>query len=322
MGVSSRRMKERPEGGGFAPADAYVAAQLYYEQGMAQQEVAERMHTSRASISRMLSYAREEGIVQIVLHPPAKATALSRAAAAALSLERVVAVDVNSRRPSHEAVANAARVELAKAQLSEGDVLGTSWGEMVRRIAAASPPVPLPGVRVVPMIGSMDESDPRFQSNEIAREFATRGEGTVVFISAPVAPTDSLARALRKDAYYQERFELWNKMDAAIVGIGGRPSVAPDLPAHMEWSRAATDAVGDVACRLYSIDGKPVDLPHGPTLIGVTWDQLTATPIVVGAAVGGDKVESIVGASRAGLIKTLVTDVSTARAVLSWLDSN
>lgn len=310
-------MKPSQDRGAFSLSDAYVAAQLYYEQGLAQQDVAERMGVSRSSISRMLSYAREEGIVQIIVYPPAQETVLSSEAKDALSLDRVVVIDASSRRPSHEAVANAARAELGRAQLGEGDVLGTSWGEMVRRVAAASPPLPLAGVSVIPLVGSMDESDPRFQSNEIAREFATRGGGSVVFISAPIAPTDVLARALWGDSSYRERFALWDHLAAAIVGIGSTPALAADLPAHMEWARDVTDAVGDVAGRLYTISGEPIDVPATPTLLGVTWEQLRATPLVIGAAVGGHKVDSILGASRAGLITTLVTDVATALAVLS-----
>ena len=310
----------RQTGAGFSPVDAYVAAQLYYEQGLAQQEVAERMGVSRPSISRMLSYARDEGIVEIAVHAPLEESVLASELADALGLDRTVVAHVGNRRPSLEAVASATLVELNRAQLGAGKVLGTSWGEMVSRVAAASPPMALHGASVIPLVGAMDESDPRFQSNEIARQLAERGGGNVVFIAAPIAPTAALARAISEDPYYSARFKLWDQLDAAVVGVGRRPSLANELPVQLEWSRNAPGAVGDVAGRLFTIDGEPVEVQHEPDLLSVSWSQILATPVVVGVAAGLHKTEAIVGASRAGLIKSLVTDVATARSVITWLD--
>lgn len=308
------------EQSGVVIGDAYVAAQLYYEEGLDQQHVAERMGISRPSVSRLLSYARGEGIVEIVVHPPATEGLLARELASALRLHRAVVVDVKGRGASQEALASAASIELASLGLGEASVFGTAWGEMVRRVASASPPVPLDGASVIPLVGTMDEPDPRFQSNEIARAFAARGRGNVVFIAAPIAPTRQLARAIREDPHYRERLSLWDRLDAAVVGIGTRPADARDLPMHLEWSRGATDAVGDVAGRLYTITGDEVDVPPEHTLLGVTRDQLKAAATVVGVAAGNHKVRSIVGASRAALVKTLVTDAVTARAILAYLD--
>ena len=45
-------------------------AELYYEEGLSQNAIAELLGTSRASISRMLDEARECGIVEIIVHTP------------------------------------------------------------------------------------------------------------------------------------------------------------------------------------------------------------------------------------------------------------
>ena len=312
-------VQSRQSGTGFSPVDAYVAAQLYYEQGLAQQEVADRMGVSRPSISRMLSYARDEGIVEIAVHAPLEESVLSSELAEALGLERTVVAHVGGRRPSLEAVASAALVELNRAQLGAGKVLGTSWGEMVSRVAAASPPMTLHGASVIPLVGAMDEGDPRFQSNEIARQLAERGGGNVVFIPAPIAPTAALALAISEDPYYVARLRLWDQLDAAVVGIGRRPSLANELPVQLEWSRTAPKAVGDVAGRLFTIDGTPVEVQHEPALLSVSREQIIATPVVVGVAAGTHKTEAIIGASRALMIKTLITDVVTARSIIDWM---
>ena len=41
------------------------AAELYYRDGLSQQEIAKKLHTSRTSISRALIQARNEGYVPV-----------------------------------------------------------------------------------------------------------------------------------------------------------------------------------------------------------------------------------------------------------------
>ena len=45
-------------------------AQLYYEQGLTQNEIAKKLFISRSNISRLLAQAREAGIVEIKIHYP------------------------------------------------------------------------------------------------------------------------------------------------------------------------------------------------------------------------------------------------------------
>ena len=47
-------------------------ASLYYEQDLTQDEIARRAGTSRSTVSRMIQEAREEGVVEIIVHYPWK----------------------------------------------------------------------------------------------------------------------------------------------------------------------------------------------------------------------------------------------------------
>jgi DNA-binding transcriptional regulator LsrR (DeoR family) len=46
-------------------ADLAHAARLYFIDGMSQKEVADEMQTTRSNVSRMLTAAKERGVVQI-----------------------------------------------------------------------------------------------------------------------------------------------------------------------------------------------------------------------------------------------------------------
>ena len=45
-------------------------AELYYEQGLNQNEVAKLLNTSRPTVSRLLDEAKDAGVVEIVVHSP------------------------------------------------------------------------------------------------------------------------------------------------------------------------------------------------------------------------------------------------------------
>ena len=49
---------------------ALTAAQLYYMQDQTMEVIARELGTSRSSVSRLLSFAREVGLVDIRIHSP------------------------------------------------------------------------------------------------------------------------------------------------------------------------------------------------------------------------------------------------------------
>ena len=74
-----------------APRDTALvvrAARLYHEQGRSQTEVAKELGLSRSNVSRILSQARERGIVEITIHDPDGPPRRDEALEAALCPER------------------------------------------------------------------------------------------------------------------------------------------------------------------------------------------------------------------------------------------
>ena len=47
-------------------------ATLYYKKNLTQQEIAETLHLTRQTVSKLLSDAIEEKIVEIIIHDPQK----------------------------------------------------------------------------------------------------------------------------------------------------------------------------------------------------------------------------------------------------------
>jgi DNA-binding transcriptional regulator LsrR (DeoR family) len=113
---------------------------------------------------------------------------------------------------------------------------------------------------------------------------------------------------------------LWDRIDAAVVGIGmpyglDRPSTGASTHPAPELALSA----GDVVRHYFRRDGSVIDWRGEGQMIAVSAAQLRAIPLVIGLAVGEAKVVSIIGAARAGLVNALITDARTAEAVLENL---
>jgi DNA-binding transcriptional regulator LsrR (DeoR family) len=210
-----------------------------------------------------------------------------------------------------------ALAEIASLDLGAGDALAVSWGSTIAEIAR-SPHFPrLPGVRLIPAIAAFDELDGRFQTNEIARRIAATSGADVSFLHSPAMPSPRLRRTLLSDEDTSRRLDLWDRLDAALVGIGPPTADVETAPAHVLGAHdALAHAAGDVVSRYFDIHGRPVSFENEKLLLGLSRDQLRNAGTVVGVAAGAGKGGSIVGAARAGLIDVLVTDAATAEAAL------
>ena len=309
------------DGGRVVAADSaaamYAAARLYYDEGLTQQEVAKRLNVSRSTVSRLLQLARENDIVRIEVRAPSPAAGLSAELAAELGLRRAVVVPAQGPRAGVQALVAPALDELGRAGLGAGDVLAVSWGNTVWEIARAARFPSLRGALLVPAVGGLDETDVRFQPNEIARRMAAASGAEVSFLHAPALPAPELRRSLLSDPQIAGRLALWDRIHTALVGIGKPPAALGVGPAHVLAARdALIAAVGDVASRHFDLAGRPVELPHEDRLLAVTRDQLRAAGAVIAVAAGAEKAASIVGAARAKLVDVLVTDATTASSAL------
>ena len=294
---------------------AYTAARLYYLQELSQAEVAERLGVSRSTVSRLLAKARDLQIVRIEVRPPAPADRLADAVAGTLGLRHAVVVPAASG-VALAALAGAATRVLASLDLAPGSVVALSWGRTMAQVVAALPP--LLNAVIVPTIGGLAEQDASFQLNELVRRAAVASGGHAYFLHAPAMPSPALRRSLEGDPAIREVLACWDQISVALVGVGPTPSSIQHNPAHLPGGRGVlADAVGDISWRYFDLAGRPVHYPEERRLLGVSREQLAAAGTLVAVAAGVDKAPSILGACRARLVDVLVTDSTTAEAVLA-----
>ena len=298
----------------------HTVAKMHYIAELSQVQIAKQLGLSTATISRLLQRARAEGIVRIEVREVFAPDELGAQLARKLGLAQVEVVDAPVGGALAALAAPLSRM-LAAANLRAGNVLMIGWGRTVSAVIETGLP-PMPGVLVVPSTGGMQQHAQHFQSNEFSRRAAEVTGGIPNFIHAPYLPDPSVLDLFLSDSSVQTSVGLWDRIDAAVVGIGqpyGLERTATDPQSRPEAELA--HAAGDVVRHYFTRDGQVLDWRGEGRMIAVSAPQLLAARLVIGLAAGESKVPSILGAARAKLITALVTDTRTAESLLDALSS-
>lgn len=302
----------------FPPPLLYEAARLYYLEESNQAEIAVRLGTSRTTVSRLLAEARSSGIVQITLRNPTAGTTadVEHQLVSTLGLRAAYVVTSAADIGVGSLLAPAVGAALANAGLVPGDALLVSSGATINAISHERLPS-LQGVVLCPTVGGVEEPEIHYQTNEITRSLALKVHGVPIALHAPAMPSAALFSVLMDDPQITRVRHYWRTAKAALLGIGGPPAQRSSLPGVISLSRSTLPtAVGDICARPFGSHGAPIDFPGIERLVAMTLEDLRRVPHSIGAAVGADKVVSILTAVRAGYINTLVTDTRTGELLL------
>jgi DNA-binding transcriptional regulator LsrR (DeoR family) len=315
------------EGTHFAPSLLYAAARQYYVEEATQAQVASRLGTSRATVSRLLSEARRQGIVRIEVVPPSHRTndGLADQVATTLGLDQVYLSAslpaASSARPVEDVMGSLLAPAVSRALkdvgLLPGDVLLVSSGRTIYEVARQQL-LRLPGVLVAPTVGGNDQPEEWYQTNEITRLMANGIGGRAMYLFAPTLPGPELYETLRADPSIQRVLHLWPQARCVLLGVGAPPLLRSQVPQFVPtMSTSLREAVGDVCSRFYDRKGQPIDFPGNDRLIAVELADLKKIPVSIAVAVGHDKVAPIIAGARAGYFNQLVTDPLTAEQILA-----
>ena len=292
-------------------------AALYYKKNMTQQEIAEALHLSRQTVSRLLNDAIEEKVVEIIIHDPRKdCKELEERICAAFGIGGCVVCSVSGRNEAvHRLMTVQAAAEYILPILQKGNQkIALSWGRTIQEWIQNLPEISTTGNIVFPLFGATDNENSCFSSNDLARKLADKLDATPRCAWFPYM-TDSEGdfQLLRQLDYYKQMQEMWNTADLAILGIGNR-EILDIFGKTFGYSEIHDQAIGDVATHFFDQNGRFVNLYRNTLCASVENIQNAKESIAI--ACGKDKAEAIAGALRTKMIDTLITDEYTAGEVL------
>lgn len=310
--------------------DMYEAATRYHVHGETMDAIARALGTSRSSVSRLLSRARDEGIVRVTISPrrgpqSPEARALGERFGVTVHLVTVG----TSARPAVrlDRVARQAARVLTDA-VGDGQLIGVGWGVTLTEIAHHVEPRPLVDATLVPLMGSANRRDP--DSPHIGVLLQTLGEAfDARIVQFPVPAFFDFAET--RAAMWRERsvrfvLDLQRQLEVAVFGVG---SLRASIPSHVYTAGfldddelaelAASGVVGDVCTVLLRENGTYADVPFNARATGLEPEELRRVARRICVVADPLRAPVLLGALQAGCITDLVCDDATARAVVARL---
>ncbi|UJP11191.1 sugar-binding transcriptional regulator [Microbacterium sp. KUDC0406] len=303
------------------------AAQMYYLQDMTMDAIARELRTSRSSVSRLLSSARSTGLVEISIRAPQEQqnrleeTIRHRYGIAA----HVVATPQNlSDVERFERIAMTA-ARILPQYVDSNMIVGIAWGTTLDAISRHLVHKETHNTVFVQLNGAGNTFTSGVDyASEILQRFGRAFDAGVQQFPVPAI----FDRAETKQAMWQERstrriLDLHHRADLVLFGLG---SPFGDAPSRVyaggyldrdDYRTLREDRViGDIATVFYREDGTWDGIGLNERASGPALPMLKRVARRIAVASGLQKLPSLQGAIRAGLITDLVLDESLAEVLV------
>ena len=306
--MSDKRIAEESRFAGLALTEEELVARVawcYYHDGLTQNDIGERLGLPRLKISRLLEKGRQSGVIRVQIN-----SRYEGCLALETELQQRFGLKLVRVLPALNAVPMNVRLGIGAAQslmgvLEPGQLLAVGFisSQQVRLVTLSGGVGPY-----MTGIGQLDAAC------------------SVSMIPAPLRVSSAeVAGILKREASVRDVILAATAADAAVVGIGSvnqrRDATilrAGYISEGEQLMYARKGAVGDILGYFLNAAGERVtDLEIHHELLGVTLDELAQLPTIVGVAGGEEKADAIYAALKGRLINGLVTEETTARAVLA-----
>lgn len=305
-------------------------AEMYYLEEKNQAEIARLIGVTRSMVSRLLTEARQKGIIEISIHRLLQANHdLEAALVKRFDLRSACVAEVYSPDDPRllQTIGRGGAQELIR-YLTPNAILGLAWGTSVSAtVDAVDVETPIP-VKIVQLVGALGARNNEYDGHGLVSRLAEKLGGECYFLNAPFfCQSPEIVHSLLATDSIRETVIMGKKANVALLGVG---TTMPDYSSfylagyvplkELEYLHS-TGAVGDVCGLHFDIHGNEICNDLCTRMVTIQKEDLLAIPTRIGVAGGGGKAEPILGALRIGYINALVTDQFTAKKVLQLAEN-
>lgn len=324
IGVSHLDSSFRGSMASYSNDQLIIAARAYYIDQLPQMEVARLMGVSQAKVSRMLTLARDRGLVQItVVESNPRDSNLEEDLKRLFKIDAIVIRPIPGQHPEE--------LRQLVGYLAAQSLL--SWLENARAVAIAGGRTiqtvvqrlkrlkPIDHADVIQAMGTVDASPGPFDAVELGLTLSRHWGSHFVRLNTPALlhDADTCARLLRLEQVRHVMGRL-AEADAALVGVGTLTnSVFADRGVISPLDRKTLEnegAVGEILGRFYDRHGNECETSYRNRIVSLPLEQLRQIPIRVGITTGIDRADAVGAAICGHLLNRLVIDGLGAQALL------
>jgi DNA-binding transcriptional regulator LsrR (DeoR family) len=302
-------------------------AQMYYVEGLKQSDIAERLHVSQTTISRLIRKAREDDVVRITINAPGGTyLEFEDHLRQAFGLAEVVVADCGEDREEQILTRiGEAAAHYVETTLERDEIIGiSSWSEsLLRMVDNIHPMKPPAAEKVVQILGGMGNPSVQAHATNLTMRLAKLTRATPLLLSTQgVAASADARNVLVSDPFVRETMNQYARTTMALVGIGAvEPSKLLADSGNVFTGAELRElgnlgAVGDICLHFFDKDGRAIRSSLEERVIAISLEQLHGVRRVVAVAGGERKVAALLGSMRGSLIDVLITDRFTAEKLV------
>lgn len=300
-------------------------ARLYYIDDLNQQAIADRLQISRSKVSRSITRAKKEKIVEIKINSLCqKFEELEAAVEKKFSLKecRIVPSYEDNRQTYLELSSSLAGI--LDRLLKDGDMLGIGWGITLRNVADCIEPLKSIEINVIPLLGGLGKSGVEVHTNSVAKILAEKYGGQSFMIHSPAVLDSRQAKEiLEKDSNIREIMDLADRVNTAVVGMSdiGKDSTmikTGNFTVGDFSYLAGIGVVGDVNLVFLDANGGQVKSKIDDRIVRAPLEKLKKMKNVIGIAFGPSKTGIIRASLKGNIVNILLTDECTANGLLKY----
>lgn len=304
-----------------------MVANLYYNSELTQNQIAERLYTSRSKISRMLKEARELGIVKINIQEPwERNLEYEQRMEECFHLKnvRIIKQKDTDQEKVRGLIYEAAAYYLDSV-IKENMVVGISWGNTLYNIVkyiAANNHKNIP-ITVVPIMGAANINSPEKDSLDLSKDLASAYGGRYQYIYAPLfVKKKEVKESLIQDENIKGALNLAKGADIILTSVGSvvYKSWRNYLSSGTLEALEKKGVVGHIGGHFFDIQGQELETTLAERMIGIDMEDLKKCPETICIALGEKKSEAVLGAVRGGYVGTLVIDEKCAEKIFACIE--
>ncbi|MCB5221161.1 sugar-binding transcriptional regulator [Lactiplantibacillus pentosus] len=303
---------------------ALKVCHLYYEDGLSQSDIGKQLQISRPTISRLLSYAKDTGLVKIEIADPLKDLGtLAQQLEQKYHLKKVlISFDASNDSQLINEKLGELTADYLQTIVQDHDSIGISWGKTIKAVADHLHISTRNDVRIVQLKGSVAASDMNNFANDIVTKFSAAYHTNAVTLPLPVIFDDPVTKKIVLD----DRFisQIIKAGEATNIALFTSGTVRSDAMLFnlgylnaTEIKRLQSSSVGDIVSRFITKDGTIADSAINARTVGIQLEALKHKKYAILVAGSSRKVPSIHGALIGGYANVLITDSQSATALLA-----
>ena len=297
----------------------------YYERGLTQNEIADKLFLSRTRVSRLLKEAVDKGIVSFTVHYTfERHYELEERLKTRFGLKHARVLNNRGREKSlyHQDVCKLGAeylMEHAKKKI----IIGTGWGSSLALLIKFLQPFNI-SADIVQLTGSLPCASLSHTPQAIVTSLAETFHGHADFLNLPLYIEDDYARKVmcsdHNNSVILKKGIFCDKVLASVATLEQvkesnywRGTMPPGLYDELEKKGAC----GSILGRFFNQEGQELACLWNEKSVSLSIRQLMSIPDVAVVASPSSKAAALTAALRGGFISTLITDGTTATRILN-----